>query len=357
MRLACRRWRRFASAPPWIGLLFCAQAALGDTVVLTPDKDNSMFSEDGTLSNGAGQHLFSGRTNFTGSRRALLAFDIAGSVPTGSTINDTSLTLHISLSPLGPATDHPFSLHRVIADWGEGASDAIGAEGTGVAAEPGDATWTDRFFPGTLWTTEGGDHVASASAAILVLHTSDGLATWGSTSAMVTDVQGWLDSPASNFGWVLIGDETTTTTARRFDSKENPTEANRPALTVLFTPPPAGVGAVPDGDDVPGVPLTLGKAGGDLISLAWGGSCPPGAPEYAVYEGVLDGTFTNHTPLLCSTGGATGTTVTPMVAASSYYLVVPRDASVEGSYGRNSSNIERGQGPAFCRPQVLGACP
>ncbi|MCL4211824.1 MAG: hypothetical protein KJZ68_14310, partial [Phycisphaerales bacterium] len=60
--------------------------------------------------------------------------------------------------------------------------------------------------------------------------------TWGSTSGMVGDVQGWLDNPAANFGWVLIGNEAVSVTAKRFDSRENPVPENRPVLIVDYTP-------------------------------------------------------------------------------------------------------------------------
>jgi hypothetical protein len=328
-----------------------AQAA---SVVLTPSRDNSMYSE-GANSNGAGQHLFSGTTSFGGRRRALLAFDVAGSLPAGATIESAALQLHISLSPPG-ATSHAVSIHRLLADWGEGGADAEGNEGTGAPALPGDATWTDRIFPGTLWTTPGGDFVVTASASQLVPPTLDAFATWGSTAAMVADVQAWLDAPASNLGWLVIGDETQLTTARRFDSRENETAANHPTLMIEYTPG-AGVGAVPDGDDVPGTPLRMAKAGGAVLSFSWGGSCSGGATDYAVYEGPLGNPFTAHKPLACSTGGATSATLTPTLAGSSYFLVVPHDATVEGSYGRNSAEVERPQGPDFCVPQELSTCP
>ena len=55
---------------------------------------------------------------------------------------------------------------------------------------------------------------------------------------MVTDVQAWIDTPADNFGWLLLGNETPIMTANRFDSRENPTEANRPMLVITYEPPP-----------------------------------------------------------------------------------------------------------------------
>jgi hypothetical protein len=53
---------------------------------------------------------------------------------------------------------------------------------------------------------------------------------------MVSDVQGWLDNPSGNFGWIMIGDESGPLTAKRFDSRENGAVQNRPRLTVFHTP-------------------------------------------------------------------------------------------------------------------------
>jgi spore coat protein A len=50
---------------------------------------------------------------------------------------------------------------------------------------------------------------------------------------MGIEAQSWLDSPAANYGWILIGDEANPTTARRFDSTEGTVA---PALLVDFTP-------------------------------------------------------------------------------------------------------------------------
>src|SRR5712691_6169329 len=55
------------------------------TVVLAPSKDNTLYqTSNGSLSNGAGIHLFAGMTNRRERRRALLAFDVASQIPPGS---------------------------------------------------------------------------------------------------------------------------------------------------------------------------------------------------------------------------------------------------------------------------------
>jgi len=110
-----------------------------ETVILTPSKDNSLYeSADGSLSNGKGDFLFAGKTRNGDIRRALLAFPITDSIPTGATINSVSLTLHLSKSV---SSGESLSLHRMTRDWGEGNSNASGQEGGGTAAQTGDATW------------------------------------------------------------------------------------------------------------------------------------------------------------------------------------------------------------------------
>jgi len=48
------------------------------------------------------------------------------------------------------------------------------------------------------------------------------------------DVRSWLREPGSNFGWILIGDETERMTARAFASRENPEPSLRPLLEIRF---------------------------------------------------------------------------------------------------------------------------
>jgi hypothetical protein len=194
-------------------------------------KDNTLYeSSTGALSNGAGEYFFAGRSGSGDRRRGLLFFDIAGNVPAGATINSATLRLNMSRTTSGSQL---VGLHRVLSDWGEGASKAVGEEGGGANATTGDATWQHRFFNTSIWTTLGGDFTATASASREV--SAVGVYTWGSTPQMVNDVQNWLDSPSSNFGWLLLGNESAALTAKRFDSRENTNPALRPLLIVNYT--------------------------------------------------------------------------------------------------------------------------
>lgn len=203
--------------------------AMADSVVLTPIRDNTLFeSALGNVSNGAGPALFVGRTAQGSRRRAVLMFDVAANLSHDAVIDSVTLTLHLSqVSDTSPRT---LTLHRLSASWGEGASSTT--SGGGTLAEPGDATWLHRFYPDSMWSTAGGDFemLGSASAAVGV----EAFHTW-SGSGLVTDAQSWLTEPDSNHGWVLIGDESSNGTTRRFDSRESSPEINRPSLTVWFS--------------------------------------------------------------------------------------------------------------------------
>lgn len=207
-----------------------ADPGWGTSVTLLPVRDNTLYEDaKGALSNGVGEYLFSGLTNQPNKRRAVLAFDVEAEVPAGAVILSAQLVLEMSQTISGAT---PMALQRVLADWGEGTSDAPDAEGGGDASTLGDATWIHTFWATTAWTNPGGDFAATASATQSVA--GDGSYTWGSTAAMVADVQGWLDTPAQNFGWVLVGDEATAGSAKRFASRENDSTAARPRLEVVY---------------------------------------------------------------------------------------------------------------------------
>lgn len=212
-----------------------ARSLVAEVVTVGAARDNTLYQDGaGALSNGAGRYTFAGSNGNGEARRGLLWFDVAGAVPAGATITGASLTLHMSRTNTGSAS---VSLHRALAGWGEGASVAPEEQGTGAKAQPGDATWLHTFHAHSFWATPGGDFAGAESAAALVA--GNGFYTWGSTAALLADAQSWLDAPASNFGWALVGDETTPTTAKRFDTRESPDPAVRPSLRIEFVTVPA----------------------------------------------------------------------------------------------------------------------
>lgn len=199
-------------------------------ISIFPNKDNTLYEYDpaeGDTSNGAGFHFFAGETAMGELRRGVLAFNIAGSIPPGSRIIAVTLSMNMSRTVL--SEPRIVELHKLLADWGEGTSHAPGEEGDGAPATPNDATWRHRFFDTVFWATQGGDFAATVSASQSV--GPIGQYTW-SSAQMVTDVQSWLDNPASNFGWLVLGDESTSPTTKRFDTRES---ASPPVLTIEYT--------------------------------------------------------------------------------------------------------------------------
>jgi glucose/arabinose dehydrogenase len=211
------------------------------TTTLTSTKDNTIFSEDATsnpvkyTSDGIG-YLFAGRTgsNFGPyNRRGLIAFDLSplasGSVVTGAQVK-------LALDRPGPgAPGSMISLHRLNETWGEGTSSNPLGQGYGAPATANDATWTRRFYNTLSWTTPGGSYAGTSSASAAV--GDPGPMTWGSTAQLVADVQGWINAPSSNAGWIVIGDEVNETTACRFHSKDS--FGTPPSLEVTYAAPPA----------------------------------------------------------------------------------------------------------------------
>ena len=205
--------------------------AMAQLANINPVKDNTLYEyvpADGDLSNALGFHLFAGKTAMGELRRGVLAFDIAGSIPAGSTITGVTLSMNMSRTPISVA--YPVELHKLLVDWGEGTSQATGEEGDGAPATPNDATWRHRFFDTIFWTAQGGDFSATVSASQSV--SVVGPYTWSSPQ-MVADVQDWLDNPSANFGWLVLGDEKPTLTTKRFDTRES---ANPPVLTIEYRP-------------------------------------------------------------------------------------------------------------------------
>jgi hypothetical protein len=206
--------------------------AMAQLANINPIKDNTLYEYDpaeGDHSNALGNHFFAGETAMGELRRGVLAFDIAGSIPSGSTI--LGVTLSLNMSRTGSDTPRNVELHKLLADWGEGTSVAPGEEGDGAPATTNDATWRHRFFDTIFWTTEGGDFSGTVSASQPV--GAVGVYTW-SSSQMRADVQSWLDDPASNFGWLVLGDESDILTAKRFDTRES---ASPPVLSITYRPP------------------------------------------------------------------------------------------------------------------------
>ena len=133
------------------------------------------------------------------------------------------------------------------------------------------------------------------------------------------------------------------------------------SFTVTAAPTPGRV------SDSGASAMMVKKNGADSSKLDfnWGSSCGNDVVQYGLYQGIYQGTvgsWASHVPLQCSTSGTTANAVTPNAvtpgAVVVYFLVVPRSASAEGSYGNPSGGGEIAQSASPCiATQNLGSCP
>jgi hypothetical protein len=227
-----------------LALLFCctlailaAPGAYGDSLVLIQGvggyagfEDTSLFSENENSGGGSGG-VFAGTNGQLDTRRALIRADFS-MIPEGSTITDVSLQMTVMMSG-NNFGNVDFTLHRVLQDWGEGDVVGLSEGGFGATAAPGDATWLSNAHGTSSWTDAGGDFApnVSATAAAGLAGTT---ATWGGPS-LVADVQGWIENPSSNHGWLILSAiEGEFKRVKKFHSSE--ALQDRPVLTIEFTP-------------------------------------------------------------------------------------------------------------------------
>ena len=131
---------RLAVVASTMTLVFVGYASAA-TVTAVADRDATLIEHpDGALASGAGPSVFAGRTNLAdnGVRRALLHFALADALPRGGSKTVERVALVITNLTESNTAPREYRLHRVLADWGEGASSSAG--GGGAPAEAGDAT-------------------------------------------------------------------------------------------------------------------------------------------------------------------------------------------------------------------------
>jgi hypothetical protein len=303
--------------------------------------DNTLFEESGAESNGAGAHFFVGKT--AGSallRRGLVKFDVAAAVPSGATINSVTLRLNMSRTIVG---SRDISLHRLTQDWGEGTSVAGGEEGGGAPATSNDATWLYRFYnpaqpsSSPMWTTAGGTFAAESARTTVA---GNGAYQWTS-SAMASDVQGWLNAPTNQFGWLLRQvDEGTSTTAKRFDTSENSSPANRPQLTIDYSVGPPN--QAPTLNAIPDPAAILEDAAQQTVNLA-GISAGPGETQTLTVTATSDtpGLIPNPTVTYTSPNATGSLAYTPVANQSGSAVITVTVRDNGGTTGGGTDTVTR----------------
>ena len=104
-------------------LCFAVLPAGAEQWIGSPMKDNTIYQGAQFENNscGAGTGMIAGRTNSTNAvRRGLIGFNIPNAIPSGSIATAASVILTAERSRAANA--ETFTLSRLLADWGEGAS-------------------------------------------------------------------------------------------------------------------------------------------------------------------------------------------------------------------------------------------
>jgi hypothetical protein len=224
-------------------LLGFSVSAYAVTKVFQAIKDNTMFEDNHNNASGSSSVVFTGLiVRGSSPRRTLWQFDLS-TIPPGSQVLSASLRFVINQAAIASSTTDILRLHKLSASWGEGTSDG-GIGGKGTQATPDDATWAYRFYGNAItgagripWLNSGGDFNSNASATL-----NAGVAgtyTFASTPELRSDIAAWINNPLTNFGFILIGPEGLgdSQKVKRIDSRESPSAADRPTLTVEFVPP------------------------------------------------------------------------------------------------------------------------
>ncbi len=217
-----------------------APALSADSVVLAPVADT--FIADSFPDNNFGAMIFfnGGTTQNYNTNRGLVRFDPTAAIPPGSKILSAAVTAEVVGQPSEPWNSANFGLHRLLRDWGEGDNFATKPQNA-AGAGTNEANWFYRFaFTAATWGVTGGqpgvDYAPVPSVTTWVYEAGNPY-TFNSTPALAADVQGWLDEPATNFGWMLIVQNATDNfTARRFGARESGVDA--PRLDLSFQSPP-----------------------------------------------------------------------------------------------------------------------
>jgi hypothetical protein len=262
----------FAASSAVLGMIFGGRVSAA-TIDLPAVQDATLLGGSDATGNKslADPGIFVGTDGQDNPKRGLIEFDIADNIPAGATITGVTLNLVLgqvagSAGSIGPGSgvQETISLYNESQAWGQptNVANSTNFSGTGHGGNPqtGDATWNYAFYKTTAWSTAGGNYSSGLVDQADELVGTDiesntlPLYSW-SSSAMVADVQNWLDNPSSNFGWLLKNsDETTATDFRAFWSAQGvqafltaneaiPANVGAPELVVTYTalPEPGGM--------------------------------------------------------------------------------------------------------------------
>jgi hypothetical protein len=185
--------------------------------------DNTLFQANNNDLGDPG--IFAGTDGGTLFKYGLMAFNIS-TIPAGATITSATLDLYIGMvagssgsnvTDFGPL--RTISLYDESQAWGAStnvaSASSFNGHGQGSAANPGDATWNYAAYNTTAWSTGDPANITSTSTSLATTSGIEGTngaeVQWTST-ALATEVQGWVNTPSTNNGLVVVNDDSTDAT-------------------------------------------------------------------------------------------------------------------------------------------------
>jgi hypothetical protein len=219
----------------------------GTQVVIPPSADTSLIELVPDNNLGGERYLLVGTSENLTRHRAILKFNIAAALPAGAKVTSVQLSMEVTQVPQnGDPIPSNFEVHRLLRDWGEGnkvsPTNCTSCGGLGVSATLNEASWSNRFSLTTNSWGAGGaqeavDYVTETSSDQFIYTVGLSPYLFSSSDRAVADVQGWLENPTANFGWLIkSSSEDTAFTARRLGSRENTNFS--PLLYIDFIAPP-----------------------------------------------------------------------------------------------------------------------
>jgi len=186
-------------------------------LVLFPEEDTMIRDSSLPPGGGSSSSVAVGTTRDNRHARALLRFDVPTLAP-GSTLTNAYAVITVGQVP-GSGVAGQFSLHRVLQPWDEL-----------------DATWESTGYSswGGAGGLEGSDYVAQPSA-VRILDQS-GRYEFRDTN-IFNDVALWMSNADTNMGWMLLCDEETLWTAKRFITREANYPESEPQLVLEYSAP------------------------------------------------------------------------------------------------------------------------
>jgi hypothetical protein len=188
------------------------------TVTLAATADTYLSAGGKTSNYGAASSLIAdGNPDFG----ALFKWDLS-SIPAGSTLQSATFSVNVT----GTSAD-TYEIYELKRNWTEL-----------------QATWT-RAATGSNWQSAGAQGSLDRGSTVLgtVTATATGPSTFTLNAAGLAVVQGWVNNPATNFGFILQDYANTTKDDLVLSSKEVAIATNRPQLILAYNPPSASSGS------------------------------------------------------------------------------------------------------------------